>query len=74
MLLVGIDILRKPPHICLPVVAKELNTGLVFDVGLVHGVVWLEVQLQRKPRGATILGLGGALDVGPLAGPLKISL
>ena len=71
VLLVGIDVLSKPPPIRLPVVAKELNIGLVLDVGLVYGVGCLEVQLQREPRGATILALGDNFCVGPPAGPLE---
>ena len=74
VLLVGIAVLYKPPPICLPTAAKDLNIGLVLDVGLIHGVGCLEVQLQCEPRGAPILILDGTLGVGSPAGPLKTGL
>ena len=74
VLLVGMNVLCEFPPVCLPAVAKELNAGLVLDVSLVHGVGRLKVQLQREPRGTTILDLGGALGVGPSAGLIKTSL
>ena len=69
VLLVSVDVLREPPPVRLPVVAKELNVGLVLDVCLVHGIGCLEVQLQREPRNATILDLGGTLGVSSPAVP-----
>ena len=74
VLLVRDDVFRGPLPVCLPAVAKELNVSLVLDVSLFHGAGCLEVQLEREPRGAAILVLGGALGVSPPASPFKAGL
>ena len=72
--LVSIDVLNESPPVCLPAVAQELDAHLVLDVGLIHGVYRLKVQLQHTPCGMTIIVLGGTLGMSSPAGPLKASL
>ena len=35
VLLVSVGVLREPPPVCLPVLAKELNVGRVLDIDMV---------------------------------------